>query len=185
MPNSIEILSRRLRLRNWLPSAKPPFAELNADPRVTPFLRGPMSREESDAMADRLSEHVNEHGYGFLAMEIPGRTPFAGFVGLARAEFEASFTPCVQIDWRLLPAYWGHGYATEGALASLDFAFGELGLTKVVSFTSVNNERSRRVMERIGMQHDPAEDFLHPKLDPEHPLRPHVLYRITASEHSS
>lgn len=185
MPDSIEILTSRLRLRNWCPADKPPFAELNADSRVTPFLRGPMSRDESNAMADRLAEHIRAHGFGFMAMEIPGRTTFAGFVGLAHTRFEAPFTPCIQVGWRLLPAHWGHGFATEGALASLDVAFGELGLDEVVSFTSVNNERSRRVMDRIGMRHDPSDDFLHPRLDPGHPLRPHVLYRITASEHSS
>ena len=144
-----------------------------------------MSRDESDAMADRQAEHIRAHGFGFMAMENPGRTPFAGFVGIAQSRFEAPFAPCIQVGWRVLPAHWGHGFTTEGGLASLDLAFGGLGINEVVSFTSVNNGRSRRVMDRIGMRHDPSDDFLHPRLDPGHPLRPHVLYRITASEHSS
>ena len=185
MHKTIEIRTQRVLLRNWKPSDLIPFAELNSDPRVTAFLRGPMSREESDAMVDRLQAHIHEHGFGFLALEIPGRTPFAGFVGLARAEFESDFTPCIQIAWRLLPAHWGHGYATEAARACLDHAFGPLGEKDVVSFAWENNHRSRKVMERLNMTHDPAEDFLHPRLAPEHPLRRHVLYRLRAADHSA
>ncbi|MCH2160833.1 MAG: GNAT family N-acetyltransferase [Phycisphaerales bacterium] len=185
MQKTVEIHTKRVLLRNWKPSDKLPFATLNADPRVTAFLRGPLSRAESDEKVDRMSRHIREHGFGFLAMEIPGRTPFAGFVGLARADFEAPFTPCIEIGWRLLPDHWGHGYATEAARACLDFAFGPLGETEVVSFTSETNLRSRKVMEKLGMTHDPGENFLHPNLPPEHPLRPHVLHRIKASDHSS
>ena len=110
------------------------------------------------------------------------RAPFAGFLGLSVPRFEAHFTPCVEIGWRLGAAHWGHGYATEGARAVLDCAFELLGLEAVISFTAPGNARSRRVMERIGMTYDPADDFDHPLLPDGHPLRRHVLYRIGAAD---
>jgi RimJ/RimL family protein N-acetyltransferase len=112
------------------------------------------------------------------AVEIPNITSFAGFIGLSVPRFEAPFTPCVEIGWRLAAEYWGLGYATEGARVVLDFAFDPLGLDEVVSFTASGNLRSRRVMEKIGMAHDPADDFDHPMLPEGHRLRRHVLYRM-------
>lgn len=137
-----------------------------------------LSRAESDAMITRMEEHFERQSFGAWAVEIPGATPFAGFIGLFVPRFEAHFTPCVEIGWRLDEPYWGHGYATEGALAVTTFGFNVLHLNEIVSFTVPSNTRSRRVMEKIGMTHTPADDFDHPALPVGHRLRGHVLYRL-------
>jgi RimJ/RimL family protein N-acetyltransferase len=151
---------------------------MNADARVMEHFPSVMSREQSDAAAERIAAHFENHGYGLWAVEIKDATPFAGFVGLSIPRFEASFTPCVEIGWRLAEEFWGHGYATEGAQAALAFGFNELKLDEILSFTVPANVRSRRVMEKIGMWHDADGDFEHPLLPEGHPLRRHVLYRI-------
>ncbi len=151
---------------------------MNADPRVMEHFSGVLSREESDALAARIDEHFAEHMFGLWAVEIPGVAPFAGFIGLSVPGFQARFTPCVEIGWRLAAEHWGRGYATEGAHAALAFGFDTLGLDEIVSFTTAGNLPSRRVMKRLGMRHDPADDFDHPALPDGHPLRRHVLYRI-------
>ncbi len=142
------------------------------------FFPKALSREESDAVANRIEAHFQQHGYGLWAVEIPGVTHFAGFIGLAIPRFEAHFTPCIEIGWRLAAETWNRGYATEGARAVLDFAFLHLGADEIVSFTVPANVRSRRVMEKIGMTHNPADDFDHPALPEGHSLRRHVLYRL-------
>ena len=139
-----------------------------------------LSREESDLLASRIEAHFEQRGFGLWAVEIPNVTTFAGFIGLSVPSVEAPFTPCVEIGWRLASEYWGLGYATEGARAVLDFAFTELGLDEVVSFTVPGNLRSRRVMETIGMAHNPADDFDYPVRSGGQPPRRHVLYRIAA-----
>ena len=171
-----ELRTDRLLLRRWLPDDRPPFAALNADSRVMEHLPTVLTRDESDALAERIERHFDRHGFGLWALEIRGAVSFAGFVGLAVPSFEARFTPCVEIGWRLAAEHWGHGYATEAALAVLTGAFGEAGLDEIVSFTVPENHRSRRVMERIGMVHNPADDFDHPAVPQR--LRRHVLYRI-------
>jgi RimJ/RimL family protein N-acetyltransferase len=137
-----------------------------------------LTREESDRMVDRIEAHFQEHGFGLWAVEAIDIAPFIGFVGLAIPRFEASFTPCVEIGWRLAAPYWGQGFATEAAKAAAAFGFEQLRLEEILSFTAVGNLRSRRVMERIGMTHDPADDFDHPLLSEGHHLRRHVLYRL-------
>jgi RimJ/RimL family protein N-acetyltransferase len=173
-----ELRTDRLWLRWWLPDDRVLFAKLNADPRVIAFLPGALSREASDAMAERIEAHFQEHGFGLWALEIPGITRFAGFVGLSIPRFEAPFTPCIEIGWRLDAEYWNRGYATEGARAALAFAFQSLQVEEVVSFTVPGNIRSRRVMEKIGMTRSASDDFDHPALPEGHPLRRHVLYRV-------
>ena len=172
------IETERLLLRRWRPEDRAPFAALNADPRVMEFLPGTLSRAQSDEFAERIEAHFAEHGFGLWAVEIPGVTPFAGYVGLSVPRFEARFTPCVEIGWRLAFAHWRGGHATEGARAALAFGFEQAGLDEIVSFTVPANVRSRRVMEKLGMRRDPAEDFDHPALPVGHVLRRHVLYRI-------
>jgi RimJ/RimL family protein N-acetyltransferase len=174
----LEIASDRLRLRRWLPSDRGPFAEMNADLSVMEFFPAVLSREESDELAARIEAHFDQFGFGIWAVEIPEITPFAGFIGLSIPRFEASFTPCVEIGWRLARQYWGRGYATEGARAALAFGFETLQLDEIVSFTVPTNVRSRRVMEQLGMTHRPGDDFDHPLLPEGHALRRHVLYRI-------
>ena len=178
MTAPLELQTDRLRLRRWLPADREPFAAMNADPRVTEYLPGPMSREESDTLVARIEDHFDRHGFGLWAVETRDAASFAGFIGLMVPRFEAHFTPCVEIGWRLGPEHWGRGYATEGARAALAFGFAELGLDQIVSFTVPANTRSRSVMEKIGMTYDPADDFDHPLLPEGHPLRRHVLYRI-------
>jgi len=180
----VELRTERLILRRWRPEDREPFAALNADPEVMHFFMSTLSREESDAIVDRIEAHFAEHGFCFWALEVPGVTPFAGFVGMSIPRFEAHFTPCVEIGWRLAREYWGRGYATEGAAECLRYAFEELRLPEVVSYAVVANERSRAVMERLGMAHDPADDFDHPGLPDGHPLRRHALYRIKCEEYA-
>ena len=173
-----ELRTDRLWLRRWQSDDREPFARLNTDLRVVEFLPGALSREESNAMVDRIEAHFQKHGFGLWAVEIPGVTLFAGFVGLSIPRFEAHFTPCIEIGWRLDAEHWNHGYATEGARAALTFGFQSLQLDEIVSFTVPGNVRSRRVMEKIGMTHSAADDFDHPALPDGHPLRRHVLYRL-------
>lgn len=173
------IRTPRLLLREWRDEDLPAFAAMNADPVVMEFFPGPLDRGMSDAFAARIREHFDRHGFGLWALEAVGVAEFLGFVGLSVPRFEARFTPCVEVGWRLARAYWGRGYATEAAGACLDFGFDRLGLAEVVSFTVPANVRSRAVMERLGMTHSPADDFDHPSLPDGHPLRRHVLYRST------
>ena len=178
----VELRTERLWLRPWREADREPFARLNADPRVMEFFPAALSREESDALADLIQSHIERNGWGLWAVEIPNVVPFAGYVGLARPRFEAHFTPCTEIGWRLGREYWGYGYATEGAQAVLAFGFEELKLDEIVSFTTESNLQSRRVMERIGMTHDQADDFDHPGLPAGHKLRRHVLYRKSKTD---
>lgn len=173
----IELTTERLLLRGWQPSDRAPFAVLNADPIVMEHFPATLSRAESDAFVDRIEAQLAEHGWGLWAVEVPGVADFIGFIGLAIPGFEADFTPCVEVGWRLDRAHWGRGYAPEGATEALRFGLDDLGLPEVVSFTSVGNAKSRRVMEKIGLTRDPADDFDHPALPARHRIQRHVLYR--------
>jgi RimJ/RimL family protein N-acetyltransferase len=170
--------SERLLLRRWRPSDRAPFAALNADPNVMRYFPATLARAESDAFADQIEAHFERHGFGLWAVEVPGLAPFIGFVGLSVPRFEAPFTPCVEVGWRIAAEHWGRGYAPEAARAALGFGFDTVGLREVLSFTAVANQSSRRVMEKLGMSHDPADDFDHPALPEGHALRRHVLYRL-------
>jgi RimJ/RimL family protein N-acetyltransferase len=176
-----ELQTARLRLRQWHEDDLAPFAALNADPEVMRHFPAPLTPEESDALAHRERERIAERGWGLWAVEVLEQARFLGFAGLAEARFPAHFTPAVEVGWRLARDQWGNGDATEAAHAAVAFGFDELGLDEVVSFTTVTNERSRRVMERLGMAHDEADDFEHPRLPDGDPLRPHVLYRLRRS----
>jgi len=185
MPDRLHIETERLLLRAWRPEDREPFAALNADPEVMRWFPAPMTRAESDTLADRIEARMAELGFGLTALEIKGGPRFAGFVGLSVPGYDLPCQPCVEIGWRLARAAWGQGYATEAATAWLDHAFGPLGLSEVVSFTALGNARSRRVMERLGMSRNPAEDFEHPALASDHPLCRHVLYRLPAAAWSN
>jgi RimJ/RimL family protein N-acetyltransferase len=173
-----ELRTERLLLRHWRDDDVEPFAALSADPEVMRFYPATLSLAESEAYVDRARAALEERGWGLWAVEETAGATFLGVVGLHDVPFRAHFTPAVEVGWRLARAHWGRGYATEAARASLAYAFGDLGLDEVVSFTTRANERSRRVMERLGLTHDPADDFDHPALAPGHPLRRHVLYRL-------
>jgi RimJ/RimL family protein N-acetyltransferase len=177
----MELRTPRLLLRRWREEDREPFAALNRDAEVMRYYQAPLDRAQSDAFVDWQREIFDDRGWGLWAVEVAGGAPFVGFVGLNVPGFEAHFTPAVEVGWRLAREHWGHGYATEAGHAAIAFAFEELGLDEVVSFTTVANERSRRVMERLGMTRDPADDFEYPSLAADHPLRPHVLYRRRVS----
>jgi ribosomal-protein-alanine N-acetyltransferase len=179
MPTPPTIVTPRLELRPWRDEDLPVFAAMNADPIVMEFFPKPLDRAESDAMVGRIRGHFERRGFGLWAVEVPGVIDFIGFVGLVVPGFEAHFTPCVEIGWRLAREHWGQGYATEAARAALEFGFRRLALEEIVSFTTTANLRSRRVMERIGMTRLPDDDFDHPALPEGHRLRRHILYRIT------
>lgn len=146
------------------------------------FFPSCLTPEESDSTVSRIEAHHREHGFCLFAAELIGKAPFIGFIGISTVPFEAPFTPAIEIGWRLARRYWHKGLATEGAEAVLSYAFRKLSLDEVVSFTAPGNIRSRRVMEKIGLQHNPADDFDHPRLPAGHPLRRHVLYRLKQPE---
>ena len=174
----MQLSTERLLLRPWREDDLEPFAALNADLSVMAFFPSVLSRNDSDALAERMAAHIDTHGWGLWAVEVPGVAALAGYIGLSVPGFAAPFTPCVEIGWRLAREHWGQGYAIEGARAALAFGFTALKLDEIVSFTVPANLRSRRVMERLGMTRAEADDFDHPGLPVEHPLRRHVLYRI-------
>ncbi|MBP0445519.1 GNAT family N-acetyltransferase [Roseomonas sp. SSH11] len=161
-------------LRDWRDEDRAAFAAMNADPAVMRHFPATLSRAESDALMDRLRAHAAEHGFTFWAVEVAGE--LAGMCGLLRVGFEASFTPAVEIGWRFRPAFQGRGLATEAARLALARGFGELGLDRIVSFTTMENERSWRLMERLGMRR--SSFFDHPRVPPGHRLRHHVWYAL-------
>jgi RimJ/RimL family protein N-acetyltransferase len=177
------IATARLMLRRWRAEDREPFAALNADPQVMEHFQGVMSREASDAFVDRIQAQWANAGWGLWAVEVRGGAPFIGYVGLWPADFVTG-SPMVEVGWRLALQHWGHGYATEAAEEALRFGFEVVQLPEIVSFTVPQNGRSRRVMERIGLVHDPSRDFDHPRIDPVAfpQLVRHVLYRISRAE---
>jgi RimJ/RimL family protein N-acetyltransferase len=176
-----DLRTARLLLRRWTDADLPAFAALNADPRVMRYFAAPLERAASDHLVARIEAHFDAYGFGFWAVEAPGLADLIGMVGLAVVGFEAPFTPCVEIGWRLAQPFWGRGYASEAARRAVRFGFEEAGRSEIVAFTTRTNTPSRRVMERLGMTTDPADDFDHPRLPRDHPLRHHVLYRARAS----
>jgi ribosomal-protein-alanine N-acetyltransferase len=174
-----ELRTERLLLRRWLPEDLEPYAALNADPVVREHFANTLTRRECEAEIANFEERFDQRGYGMWAVEVPGVASCIGFIGLDLATFDAPFTPAVEVGWRLARDHWGKGYASEGARAALRFGFDTIGLDEIVSFTSPRNVRSWSVMERIGMTRDAADDFEHPRVEVGHPLRPHVLYRVS------
>ena len=177
MDDGIAFETERLRLRQWREADYAPFAALNADAQVMRYFPAPLTRVESDAMADRCRSLIAAQGWGVWVVERKADGVFLGFVGLHEPTAALPFAPCVEIAWRLAQHAWGSGYATEAARGALAWGFERLGLDEIVSFTTLANARSRAVMERLGMRED-AVGFEHPALPPGHPLRPHCLYRL-------
>ncbi|MCE2983731.1 MAG: GNAT family N-acetyltransferase [Parachlamydia sp.] len=171
------IRTDRLVLRQWNSTDLEPFAALNADQRVMEYFPSVLSQKESNDLAKRISIQLEEQGWGLWAVSVPEVANFIGFIGLARPSFDAYFTPAVEVGWRLDFNYWGKGYATEGAKAVLAFGFDTLNLEEIVSFTVMQNERSRRIMEKIGMYHVSKDDFDHSTLSEDH-----GLYHINQQE---
>lgn len=176
------IRTKRLVLRAWHEDDFKLFAKMNSDPRVMEYFPATLSLQESDDLAKRLSAKLQEQGWGLWAVSVPGLSSFIGFIGLSEPSFNAHFTPAVEVGWRLAYDFWGQGYATEGALEALKYGFETLNLNQIVSFTAAQNHRSIQVMKRIGLHHDPIDDFDHPKLAEGHILGRHVLYRLNRNE---
>ncbi|WP_082477458.1 GNAT family N-acetyltransferase [Methylobacterium sp. Leaf93] len=173
------IETSRLLLRRWRDEDFIPFAALNADPIVRRWWSaGPLNQADSHAQAERLRRHIEDHGFGFWAVEVSQVSPFIGFVGLQNEEADMPFAPAIEAGWRLARAYWGQGYAIEAARAAFDDGFGRLGMSEIVAYAVEGNMPSRRVMERLGMHHDQRDDFNHPHRKSDDPFRRHVLYRL-------
>lgn len=176
------IKTDRLVLRPWRHSDLESLVALYADPKVMEFTLGVKDREESERDFIAISQHMEKHGFGFWAVFLINTGTFIGLIGLENVGFEAPFVPAVEIGWRLAYPYWGRGYATEGGLASLKYGFEVIQLEEIVAFTQVHNDRSRAVMERIGMCYNPLDDFDDIECPEKHPLRRNVLYRISKSQ---
>ncbi|MFM8971606.1 MAG: GNAT family N-acetyltransferase [Actinomycetota bacterium] len=178
MPGGPTLHTDRLVMRRWRPDDLEPFAALNADPAVMEHFQRLMTPEDTVAFVGRIESEFEERGWGLWAVEVEGGPPFIGYVGLHAVPYETPFTPAVEVGWRLAREHWGHGYATEAAVRAVRFGYEDAALPEVLSFTNPANERSWRVMERIGMVRDPGGDFEHPNVPEGHRLRPHVLYRF-------
>jgi anti-anti-sigma factor len=172
-----ELRTERLLLRRWRREDREPFAALNADPLVMEHFVSVLTRAESDAFVDRIEARFDEMGFGLWAVEVPGVSPFIGFIGLSPIPDDLPFAPAMEVGWRLARRYWGQGYATEGARAALRCGTETFGINEFVSMTARTNLRSQRVMRRLGMIRHERDDFDHPRVPVGHPLRPHVLYR--------
>jgi RimJ/RimL family protein N-acetyltransferase len=184
MTEIIEFDTNRLHLRQWIEADKIPFAMLNADSRVMEYFPSVLDRVASDAMVDRLQAKIIDLGWGFWAVELKEEKQFIGFVGLSIPTAKLPCSPCVEVGWRLAFPYWGKGYASEAARGALEVGFERLCLPEIVSFTAIKNQRSRAVMERLGMILA-AETFEHPSIEIGHPLREHCLYRLSRDEWSN
>jgi RimJ/RimL family protein N-acetyltransferase len=170
--------TRRLILRQWKESDLLPFARMNADQRVMEFMLGKMTKEETRQSIEGIKKHFDAHGFGRWAVEIADSGKFIGFVGISIPPYTLPFSPCVEVAWRICPEEWGRGYAPEAAKEALRDGFERVGLEEIVSFTTLTNLKSRRVMEKLGMQYCPDQNFDHPMVPEGHSLRRHVLYRM-------
>jgi RimJ/RimL family protein N-acetyltransferase len=182
MSGAPSLSTERLLLRRWRDSDRGPFAALNADEEVMEHFPSTLTREQSDASVDRIQKELADEPFGLWAVEVRDTGEFIGFVGLDRPRFDAWFTPAVEVGWRLARTAWGHGYATEAATEALRHGFEIVGLDEIVSFTTLSNLRSQRVMQRLGMARN--GEFDHPNIAPDHPMCRHVLYRLTRAEWS-
>lgn len=172
-----EIRTSRILLRQWRESDLEPLIAMGLDPVVMKHFPSLQTREQTLAMFDRIKSHWEQHGFGAFAVEIPGEVEFAGFVGIIVPRFEASFTPCVEMLWRLIPSVHNKGYATEAAQACRDWGFTQLGFKEILAFAVPPNLASRRVMEKIGMTQDGEVD--HPLVEDGHVLKRHLIYKVS------
>ena len=179
MSGSSTLHTERLVLRRWRDSDRVPFHALNADPKVMATIGPVMARAESDAFMNRIEQHFEEHGFGLWCVVLDGEP--IGFTGFMVPWFRDG----LEIGWRIRSNHWGCGYAPEAASECLRHGFGTLGFEEVISFTAQINTKSRRVMEKLGLERDVLADFDHPSVPDGNVLRPHVLFRMTASQYGS
>lgn len=182
-PYEMLIETDRLRLRKWQADDSQPFFEMNKDPKIMQFLGPALTRQKSDLAIAQQIELMENNEPAFWAVDRKDDKSFIGCIGVKAVGFEAPFTPCYEIGWRLGAAFWGHGYATEGAKAALKLAFNRWDMHDIYSFTVLKNMRSQSVMKKIGMVRVNEGDFNHPNLAIDDPLSRHVLYRISRAQH--
>lgn len=175
--------TKRLILRTWKASDLESFFEINQDPKVMEFFPGLQDLDYTKNLIDKFEAHLEDFGFTLYAVDRKDTGEFIGFIGLMTVSFDAAFTPAIEIGWRLASSQWGQGFAPEGAKAVLEYAFNELKLPEIVSFTTEKNMKSRRVMEKIGLKRSKNGDFDNPKLSENHPLKPHVLYRLKRADY--
>ena len=185
---TIILESERLILRTWIPNDIPVMAKISSNPIVMEHFPYTQDLSATKKMVHLINEHHHEHGYALYAVDTKNTGEFIGFVGLSHPSFDIPHfmprgLPIVEIGWRLSADHWGRGYATEAAISVLNYAFTTLNLNEVISFTVAANVKSRRVMEKIGLHHNAADDFIHPRIDEKSSLKNHVLYRLTAAEY--
>ena len=180
MLRGLTLDTERLRLRRLRTSDLEPFASLNADPIVMKHFPSVMTAQDTGLMIARMEAAFEEQGFGLFVVEVKSADTVIGFCGLSIPGFDAPFMPAVEVGWRLAKEHWGNGYATEAATAAIGYGFNTAGLDEIVSFAIQANQRSLKVMERLGMTHDPKDDFDHPRFPDDERLRRHVLYRMTA-----
>ena len=173
----------RLILRTWTDADLEPMCAINQDHQVMKHFPSLLSIDETTALVERINRHWDKHGYTLYAVQLKSTNAFIGFVGLLTVDFDAHFTPAIEIGWRLAAAYWDQGYATEAAAAVLDHGFTELKLPEIVSFTTICNIKSQRVMQKISLKHNATDNFIYPKIDANNPLSNAVLYRITKDQY--
>lgn len=181
----IILKTNRLILRTFEESDIDPLSLINQDPKVCEFLPAISNRASTEKLIQIFIHHQQDHGFSPYAVELKSTNEMIGWCGLMIPSFDAHFMPAIEIGWRLSSQQWNQGYATEAAKAVLQYAFEELKLNEIVSFTAIENIRSRRVMEKIGLHHNSIDDFYHPKLEKLHPLCRHVLYRISKNDYAS
>ncbi len=178
--------TNRLILRPWQESDLQPMCEINQDPKVMKYFPSLINRQQTCDFIKRIKSHDNKYGYAIFVVTLKPESKMIGFVSLlhrTKEEFDTPFAPTTEIGWRLSSHHWNQGYATEAAMAVLQYGFTMLNLDEIVSFTVVANKPSRRVMEKIGMQYNPTDDFDHPNIEVSNPLCKHVLYRLNKTEY--
>lgn len=175
------ITSNRLGLRQWSENDHDAFAKMNADAKVMEHFPYLMTREQTDAYLKRIYAHFKEYGYGVYAVDVLESGEFIGYIGFSCPTWEAYFTPCVEVGWRLKSEHWNNGYATEGAKACLEYGFKSLGFDAIYSWTALDNLASERVMQKIGLIK--IDEFDHPRIQKGHRLERHVLYELKKDTH--
>lgn len=168
--------SERLGFREWSAADLPLLTAMNQSEEVMRFFPSKLTADQTILLVDRIKKHFEDHGYGFYAVDLLKTDAWIGFIGFQHVRFDSSFTPAIEIGYRLLPAFWGTGLATEGSMACLDHARENLDLKKIVSFTAKINKPSQRVMQKAGLTYQ--YEFDHPLLSEGDPLRAHVLYQL-------
>lgn len=177
--------TERLVLRTWEDQDLKDILAMNQDPKVMQYFPSLQDLEATKCLMNKVEQHFAEYGYSLYAAIRKDTEEFIGFIGLFKTQFKAHFTPATEIGWRLLSEQWGKGFAVEGAKAVLKYAFEELKLPEIVSFTSQKNKRSIRLMQKIGLERDEKDDFDFPDMPADNPLKRHVLYRLTRDDYLS